>query len=54
MELILNDLDIKNMVVYGLQSEFCISNTCLGVLKLGYRVGVVSDMFTCKGIHRLT
>lgn len=43
LEHILNDLGIKNVVACGLQSEFCVSNTCLGALELGFSAGVASD-----------
>jgi nicotinamidase-related amidase len=34
---------VKNLVVCGLQSEFCISNTTRSALDLGYRVTVAND-----------
>jgi len=43
LEIILNELDIKHVITCGLQSEFCVSNTCLGALELGFSAGVVSD-----------
>jgi nicotinamidase-related amidase len=43
LELTLNDLGIKHIITCGLQSEFCVSNTCLGALELGFSARVVSD-----------
>ena len=39
----LRDLDIEQLVLCGLQSEFCVRSTAKSALKLGFRVLVVSD-----------
>jgi nicotinamidase-related amidase len=39
----LQDLEIADLVVCGLQSEFCVSNTSKAALALGYRVTVAQD-----------
>ena len=39
----LQDLDIADLVVCGLQSEFCVSNTSKAALAEGYRVTVAQD-----------
>jgi nicotinamidase-related amidase len=39
----LQSLEIAELVVCGLQSEFCVSNTSKAALALGYRVTVAQD-----------
>jgi nicotinamidase-related amidase len=39
----LQKLEIADLVVCGLQSEFCVSNTSKAALALGYRVAVAQD-----------
>jgi nicotinamidase-related amidase len=39
----LQKLEIADLVVCGLQSEFCVSNTSKAALALGYRVTVAQD-----------
>ena len=36
-------LEVTDLVVCGLQSEFCVSNTSKAALELGYRVSVAQD-----------
>lgn len=43
LEFELRDLGIETVVTCGLQSEFCVSNTCFAALELGFNVGVISD-----------
>ncbi|MGM9488587.1 cysteine hydrolase family protein [Ideonella sp. YS5] len=39
----LQDREVAGLVLCGLQSEFCVSNTARSALALGYRVQVASD-----------
>lgn len=39
----LAERDVRNVVLCGLQSEFCVSNTARGALALGYAVRVARD-----------
>ena len=38
-----NDLGVKNVIVCGLQSEFCVTNTCIAAMELGFGAIVASD-----------
>jgi len=37
------ELGVTHLVLCGLQSEYCIADTCQGALDLGYQVTVVAD-----------
>lgn len=43
LEARLKDLEIKELVLCGLQSEFCVSSTAKSALKLGFGVVVATD-----------
>lgn len=39
----LNERGVDSIIACGLQSEFCVSNTCLAALDLGFNVYVAED-----------
>jgi nicotinamidase-related amidase len=39
----LKSIDVKNLVVVGLQTEYCIDTTCRRAFSLGYNVTLVKD-----------
>jgi nicotinamidase-related amidase len=43
LEQVLLKLEVETVIVCGLQSEFCVNNTCMGALNLGFNVAVISD-----------
>jgi len=43
LEQVLQKLGVETVIVCGLQSEFCVSNTCMGALELGFNVEVIVD-----------
>lgn len=43
LETALKDLEVEEVVLCGLQSEFCVSNTAKSALKLGFGVVVATD-----------
>lgn len=43
MDARLKSLGIHKLIVAGMQSEYCILNTCKGAHQLGFQVTLVSD-----------
>ena len=43
LEMVLANMGVDTIITCGLQSEHCVSNTCLAALALGMKVQVVSD-----------
>ncbi len=40
---VLDLLDIKNVYVCGIATEFCVKNTCMDLLKEGFKVSLLKD-----------
>ncbi len=43
LQQILEELSVKGVIACGIQSEFCVTNTSMSALELGYKVYVAAD-----------
>lgn len=46
LEEVLHNLDIENLIIVGMQSEFCLDTTCRRAFSLGYKNILVQDAHT--------
>jgi len=51
---VLDSLMIKDLVVVGMQTDYCINATSLNALKLGYNVTIIKDAHSTWGVRNLT
>lgn len=43
LDSLLHDLGVTNLIITGIQTEYCVDTTCRRALSLGYRATLVSD-----------
>jgi len=51
LEILLRDAGVENVIISGLQSEFCVDSTCRAALSRGFAVTLLSDGHTTGDSH---
>ena len=47
-------MGVKNLIITGMQTEYCVDTTCRRAYSLGYRVTLVKDAHSTWGTDLLT